>query len=115
MNKILEKITVISSQFDNNNSPVDIYCIDKIVNQLKQTMVREIHYPLILTCLIILFIIQLLELSIASNLSAVNDDNGYISNGNHLVLDNDVMVTLLACYTYPPYIDFKEVEALIAL
>jgi len=57
MNKILEKIIVISSQFDNNNSPVDIYCIDKIVNQLKQTMVREIHYPLILTCLIILFII----------------------------------------------------------
>jgi len=57
MNKILEKIIVISSQFDNNNSPVDIYCIDKIVNQFKQTMVREIHNLLILTFVIILFII----------------------------------------------------------
>jgi len=44
MNKMLEKIVVISSQFDNNNSPVDTYCIDKIVNQLKQTMVRRISF-----------------------------------------------------------------------
>ena len=114
MNKILEKIIVISSQFDNNNSPVDIYCIEKIVKQLKQTMVSGIYLNFYINssnC----SVIQLLELSIASNLSSVNDDNGYVSNGNHLVLDNDVIVTLLACYTYPPYIDFKEVEALIAL
>ena len=59
--------------------------------------------------------IQLLEVCIASNLSSVDDNNGYSSNGNQLVIDNDLIVTLLACYTYPPYVNFKEIEALIAL